>query len=119
NNGPDSDIRAIKKLVKHLVFLLISFAISNLFLAYIIGVDALYQIVREPIHQHLGGFLAIWVFTLVFYFVFAYVREIVCTRFCPYGLLHSVLLDYHSLTVAYYVECGDPRRHRQKNGRHD
>ncbi|HIY77140.1 MAG TPA: cytochrome c oxidase accessory protein CcoG [Candidatus Sphingobacterium stercorigallinarum] len=119
NNGPDSDIRAIKKLVKHLVFLLISFAISNLFLAYIIGVDALYQIVREPIHQHLGGFLAIWVFTLVFYFVFAYVREIVCTRICPYGRLQSVLLDDHSVTVAYNVARGEPRRKRKKDGRQE
>ena len=119
NNGPDSDIRAIKKLVKHAVFLFISFAISNLFLAYIIGVDSLYQIVKEPISQHFGGFVAIWVFTLVFYFVFAYVREIVCTRICPYGRLQSVLLDDHSVTVAYNVARGEPRRKRKKGGRQE
>ncbi len=109
NEGPDSDARAWRKILKHGIFLIISFLISNLFLAYIIGFDALMKIATDPIDQHIVGFLSIIVFTLVFYFVFAFVREIVCTRICPYGRLQGVLLDDHSVTVAYDAARGEPR----------
>src|SRR5690606_1288700 len=74
--------KRLKKTAKHAVFLLISFFISNIFLAYIIGIDQLWRIMTDPISQHLGGFIAIALFTLVFYGVFAYLREIVCTAIC-------------------------------------
>ena len=109
NAGPNTDARAWKKLLKHTIFLAISFFISNIFLAYIIGVDELFKIATDPIDQHLGGFISIVIFTLVFYTVFAYVREIVCTTICPYGRLQGVLLDDQSLTVAYNEERGEPR----------
>lgn len=109
NEGPNTDIRAWKKLLKHTIFLLISCAISNLFLAYIIGVDELVKIITEPIDQHLIGFISIVIFTLVFYAVFAHVREIVCTTICPYGRFQGVLLDDQSMTVAYNAQRGEPR----------
>lgn len=109
NEGPNTDARAWKKLIKHTIFLLISLFISNIFLAYIIGVDELWKIITEPIDAHMGGFIAMVIFTLLFYAVFAHVREIVCTTICPYGRLQGVLLDDQSLTVAYNVERGEPR----------
>src|SRR5690606_27585063 len=63
----------------------------------------------DPLEQHIGGFISIVVFTLVFYGVFAYVREIVCTTICPYGRLQGVLLDEQSMTVAYNDKRGEPR----------
>ncbi|MEC3881317.1 cytochrome c oxidase accessory protein CcoG [Parapedobacter sp. 10938] len=104
----------LKKGLKHAVFLLISFVISNLFLAYIVGAEALWKIMTDPIQQHLGGLAAIIVFTLVFYGVFAYLREIVCTTICPYGRLQSVLMDEKSVTIAYDHRRGEPRGHRKK-----
>ncbi len=115
NEGPDSDARAWKKVLKHTIFLAISFFISNIFLAYIIGVDALYKIMTDPVDKHIIGFASIIVFTLAFYAVFAYVREIVCTTLCPYGRLQGVLLDEKSLTVAYDVNRGEPRGKLKKN----
>lgn len=109
NEGPNTDARAWKKLLKHSIFLLISLFISNIFLAYIIGIEELWKIITEPIDQHMGGFIAMVIFTLLFYAVFAHVREIVCTTICPYGRLQGVLLDDQSLTVAYNVERGEPR----------
>lgn len=109
NEGPNTDARAWKKLLKHSIFLLLSLFISNIFLSYIIGIDALYKIITEPIDAHVGGFIAMIVFTLVFYGVFAHVREIVCTTICPYGRLQGVLLDDQSLTVAYNELRGEPR----------
>lgn len=109
NEGRDSDIRAWKKLLKHSIFFLLSFLIANIFLAYIIGADQLYKIIIDPIDEHLIGFTALIIFTLVFYAVFAHVREIVCTTICPYGRLQSVLLDEQSITVAYDADRGEPR----------
>ncbi|SEK75120.1 cytochrome c oxidase accessory protein CcoG [Parapedobacter koreensis] len=114
NQAPNTWAKQRKKLIKHAIFLLISFFISNIFLAYIIGVDNLWKIMGDPVSQHLGGFVSIMLFTLVFYAVFAYVREIVCTTVCPYGRLQGVLLDDQSITVAYDYRRGEPRGHRKK-----
>ncbi|TZF85637.1 cytochrome c oxidase accessory protein CcoG (plasmid) [Pedobacter sp. BS3] len=107
--------KILKKGAKHTIFLLISFLIANIFLAYIIGSDALLTIIREPVSQHLAGFIAILIFTLVFYGVFAYVREIVCTVICPYGRLQGVLLDKKSMIVGYDYGRGEPRGKFRKN----
>lgn len=101
--------KILKKVSKHIIFLAISFAISNVFLAYMIGSDVLIKIITEPVAQHVSGFASIVLFTLVFYGVFAYVREVVCTVICPYGRLQGVLLDNQSLVVAYDVTRGEPR----------
>jgi cytochrome c oxidase accessory protein FixG len=98
-----------KKSLKHFVFLLISFLIANTFLAYIIGVDELYKIIREPVSEHYSLLSGLIGFTLLFYGVFAFVREIVCTTVCPYGRLQSVLFDKDTMQIAYDYTRGEPR----------
>src|SRR5690606_32898440 len=114
DKGRQSGMLLVKKTIKHLLFFLISFVISNIFLAYIIGSDQLIRIMTEPVGEHIAGLAAILLFTLVFYGVFAYVREIVCTTICPYGRLQGVLLDEQSITVAYDYKRGEPRGHRSR-----
>jgi len=101
--------KILKKGSKHLIFYLISFLIANTFLAYIIGSDALIKIITEPIGIHMVGFIAIIIFTFVFYLVFAKLREIVCIIICPYGRLQGVMLDPNSVVVAYDYKRGEPR----------
>ena len=98
-----------KKLTKHTVFFLLSFIIANFFLAYIIGIDELEKIITEPISQHFAGFMAIMIFSAIFYAVYAHFREQACTVVCPYGRLQSVLLDRNSMIVAYDYKRGEPR----------
>ncbi|NNM15644.1 MAG: cytochrome c oxidase accessory protein CcoG, partial [Bacteroidia bacterium] len=98
-----------KKGLKHGIFFIISFLIANTFLAYIIGGDELIKIVTDPPSAHIGGLLAILLFTAIFYGVFAKLREQVCTTICPYGRLQGVLLDRHSIVVAYDHERGEGR----------
>lgn len=114
NNEGWTKEKIFKKLSKHLLFFLISFLIANLFLSYIIGVDALVSIISDPVQNHLVGFISITLFTLVFYAVFAFVREIVCTTICPYGRLQGVLLDDQSISVAYHYKRGEPRGNIRK-----
>ncbi|HPZ87975.1 MAG TPA: cytochrome c oxidase accessory protein CcoG [Flavihumibacter sp.] len=109
NKGPWNAEKIRVKTTKHVVFFLIAFVIANYFLAYIIGVDALFAIIREPVSQHVGGFLSLVVFSSVFYAVYAFFREQACTVVCPYGRLQSVLLDRNSVIVAYDYKRGEPR----------
>lgn len=101
--------KIIRKTAKHLVFYALSFLIANIFLAYIISAKSLGKIITEPLSEHTGGFIAILVFSGVFYGVFAFMREQICTIVCPYGRLQGVLLDKNSILVAYDYERGEPR----------
>ena len=107
--GPMTREKILKKGSKHGIFIFISFLISNTFLAYIIGSESLIRIVTEPVAAHLVGFVSIWVFTAVFYLIYSRVREQVCTLFCPYGRLQGVMMDEHTLVVAYDDVRGEPR----------
>lgn len=107
--APWTASKIFKKLSKHLIFYGCSFIIANFFLAYIIGVKELYSIITEPVSQHIGGFLSIAVFSGVFYTVYAFFREQICTVICPYGRLQGVLLDKNSMIVAYDYQRGEPR----------
>jgi len=98
-----------KRLTKFIVFYLFAFIIANLFLSYIIGIDALEKIMTEPVSEHLVGLSSILVFSGVFFGVYAYFREQACTVICPYGRLQGVLLDRNSMIVAYDYKRGEPR----------
>lgn len=115
NASPFTMDKLIKKSAKHFIFVLISFFIANIFLAYIIGSDELFKIMTEPVNRHVYGFISIWIFTGVFYIVFAKIRELVCTVICPYGRLQGVLIDRKTLVVAYDYLRGEPRGHIKKN----
>ena len=103
-----------KKALKHAIFFAIAVVVSNYFLAYIIGMDQVLHIVSEPMSAHWGGFLSMLLFSGVFYFVFARLREQVCTTICPYGRLQGVLLVKDSIVVAYDHVRGEPRTRLRK-----
>ncbi|MEO7982453.1 MAG: cytochrome c oxidase accessory protein CcoG [Bacteroidota bacterium] len=109
NNSPWTGMKIRKKITKHVAFYLLAFIIANFFLAYVIGIDDLKKIISEPLGDHIGGFLSILGFAAVFYGVYAFFREQVCTVVCPYGRLQSVLLDKNSMLVAYDHQRGEPR----------
>lgn len=101
--------KILRKGSKWAVFLVLSFVIANLLLAYGVGIDELRKIVEEPLSEHLGLFTGVVVFTAIFFFNFAWLRDQACTVVCPYGRLQSVLLDRNSVVVAYDYGRGEPR----------
>ncbi|MFD1014567.1 cytochrome c oxidase accessory protein CcoG [Winogradskyella rapida] len=103
-----------KKGLKWFIFLIISFLIANVFLAYLIGSDKLLRYISESPLDHLGTLFPLLIFTAVFYFVFAWFREQVCIIACPYGRLQSVLLDEKSIVVAYDHKRGEGEEGRKK-----
>ncbi|HHC78634.1 MAG TPA: cytochrome c oxidase accessory protein CcoG [Flavobacteriia bacterium] len=103
-----------KKGLKWLIFFFISFIIANVFLAYIIGSDVLLKYITEGPMNHVSTLIKLLVFTLVFFFVFAWFREQVCIIVCPYGRLQGVLLDRKSIVVAYDHKRGEAEKGRKK-----
>jgi cytochrome c oxidase accessory protein FixG len=114
-----------KKSLKHAIFFGIAFFISNTFLAYIVGTDRLLELVTDGPLAHIGSFIALLLFSGVFYFIFAFFREQVCIIACPYGRLQGVLLDNKSIVVAYDYKRGEPKgkhnplENRQTSGKGD
>ena len=113
-NAPWNFDKIRKKVLKHGIIYGLALFFTNFFLAYIIGMDEVLKIIREPISQHWGGFTAMIVFSGAFYGVFAQLREQVCTTICPYGRLQSVLLVKDSIVVAYDHVRGEPRTKLKK-----
>ena len=101
--------KMFKKGLKHFIFFMISFVISHTFLCYILGVDEVYKIIREPFSEHLGLLTGLIFFTYLFYAVFAFVRDLVCTTVCPYGRLQGVMFDKDTIQIAYDYKRGEPR----------
>jgi cytochrome c oxidase accessory protein FixG len=109
NRGPWTPERVLRTGGKLAIFFALSFLIANVFLAYIIGSDALWTIVTDPPSEHLAGLIAITVFSLVFFGVFARFREQACVLACPYGRIMSSFIDTHTITVTYDSRRGEPR----------
>ncbi len=103
-----------KKALKWSLFLIISFFIANVFLAYLISSDALYKMIEEGPRNHISTLVSLGIFTGVFYFIFTWFREQVCIIACPYGRLQGVLLDDKSINVAYDFVRGEKTAGRAK-----
>ncbi len=106
--------KIVKKGLKHTIFFAIAVAIANTFLAYLIGIDEVKKLVTDGPSAHMGQFIALIIFSFVFYIVFAKVREIACIVICPYGRLQGLMLDKNSIVVAYDFVRGEPRGFRKK-----
>jgi len=108
--GPDG-----RRILKFVVFFVISAFLGNTFLAYFVGWDRLLSWMTRPPTEHFGAFLLMLGTTLLMFFDFAWFREQTCIVACPYGRLQSVLLDRQSLIVGYDPGRGEPRARWRKN----
>jgi cytochrome c oxidase accessory protein FixG len=109
NSQRPNQVKFRKKAFKHILFFSISFLIANTFLAYIIGIEKLEEVIFDDPSNHIGGLTAITLFTGVFYGVYAKFREQACIVVCPYGRLQGVLLDPNSVVIGYDYRRGEPR----------
>ncbi len=107
--GDKKKIAAWRIMAKYVVYFLVCLHLANTFLAYFVGVDRMNQwVARSPL-EHPGPFLVVAFVTFAMMVDFCFFREQMCLIACPYGRLQSVLLDQHSLVVAYDAKRGDPR----------
>ncbi len=98
-----------KRTLKWSFFLLISFIITHFMYMYIVGYAEVLKIMKEGPIANPSNFLVMLIFALMFYFVFAWFREQVCTLVCPYGRLQGVLIDKQTINVFYDFKRGENR----------
>lgn len=115
NEGEWTTEKIIKKSAKHIIFFCLSFLIAHTFLAYILGVDEVIKIIHEPLSEHIALLAGLLFFSFLFYSVYAFVREIVCTTICPYGRLQGVMFDKDTMQIAYDYKRGEPRGKMKKS----
>ncbi len=104
----------LRRVLKNLVFVLMSIFVANVFLAYFVGVEALARWISSPPSQHFSGFLVMGATAALVFLDFAYFREQMCTVVCPYARLQAALLDKNSLIIGYEGKRGEPR-HKGKS----
>lgn len=107
--APLSAGKIIRRVTKHTLYILVSAAITHLFLAYFVSIPEVWSMMHEAPVAHWGSFLFISIATGILYFNFAWFREQLCIVICPYGRLQSALIDDHSLVIGYDVKRGEPR----------
>ncbi|MCB0282941.1 MAG: cytochrome c oxidase accessory protein CcoG [Calditrichaeota bacterium] len=109
NSMPWTGGKVFKKFSKHIIFFGISFLIGNMFMAYIVGDQRLFEIISSPPSENLTGFISVLAFSGIFYFIFSSFREQACVIVCPYGRFQSVLLDKSSIVISYDFVRGEKR----------
>jgi len=113
-NQEMSAAKALKRILKHGIYLIISFFTILTFMAYVIGTGEVGQMLKGWPLEGFGILMGVLAFTGVHYFVFAWFREQVCTMVCPYGRLQGVMLDVNTILVAYDYKRGEPRGKGEK-----
>ena len=106
--------KMVKRILKHGIYLIISFFTILTFMAYVIGTGEVGQMLKGWPLEGFGILMGVLAFTGAHYFVFAWFREQVCTMVCPYGRLQGVMLDVNTILVAYDYKRGEPRGRGEK-----
>ena len=106
--------KILKKGTKWLIFYLIAVLVVVVSMMYIVGSSFFFRMVEDGFAEHYGKFTVMFIVSWLFFFVFAWFREQVCTLVCPFGRLQSVLLDKQTLQVAYDFKRGEAINGRAK-----
>ncbi len=99
----------LKRLTKHVTFLMVSIFFTNIFLMWFTGPQKLLSMIKAPISENITVFSFMLAISIFYYWIYSYFREQVCTMICPYGRLQGVLLDSKSISVIYDYKRGEPR----------
>jgi polyferredoxin len=101
--------KALKRIVKHALYLVASLIITHIFLSYFVSLPEVWRMMQDAPREHWAAFVFVFVSAGILYFNFAWFREQLCIVICPYGRLQSALTDDHTMTIGYDVKRGEPR----------
>ncbi len=106
--------KVTRKLLKHLLWAMLSLLTALAFMAYFVPSDALYQgVVGFELSPLITGWVAF--FTLCTYLNAGFLREKMCTHACPYSRFQAALFDASTKLVAYDAIRGESRGPRKRN----
>lgn len=104
-----SSSKALKRTIKWGLYVLASFILAHVFLAYFISIPSVWKNMTSAPTENITQFLFILSFTGIFTFCFGWFREQFCIILCPYGRFQSALTDDQTVTVFYDFNRGEPR----------
>lgn len=101
--------KILRKLLKHVLFILVALILAHAFLSYFYAHQEIVQMIKEGPSSHMRPFMWAMVLTGLIYFDCFWFREQFCIVMCPYGRLQSALQDKDTFHVAYDALRGEPR----------
>ncbi|MCB9063040.1 MAG: cytochrome c oxidase accessory protein CcoG [Halobacteriovoraceae bacterium] len=99
-----------KRIIKWILFVLVSLHIGHTFVGYFVGTHRLLGISLKSPADNLTIFITTMVISLIFLIDFGWFREQFCLIACPYGRFQSVMMDEDSMVIIYDDKRGEPRR---------
>ena len=109
DEAPWSKQKIVRRVSKHVAYILVSAVLTHLFLAYFVSLPEVWSMMLAAPAKHWGAFVFMMSFTGLTYFIFGWFREQVCIVICPYGRIQAALTDENTITVAYDARRGEPR----------
>ncbi len=104
-----------KRMAKYLVFFAISFVVISTLASYLFGFDKIKTLLLAGPASNARGFIFLMIFSFIYFLIYSWFREQVCTLICPYGRMQGVLLDKKSIVISYDYKRGEPAGRFKKN----
>jgi cytochrome c oxidase accessory protein FixG len=113
DKAPWSASKALKKISKHAVWLLIALATGGAWVFYFTDAPTLLRdfVVGEA---SLSSYLFVGLLTFTTYTLAGTMREQVCTYMCPWPRIQAAMIDKDALSVTYRLDRGEPRGAHKK-----
>jgi cytochrome c oxidase accessory protein FixG len=93
-----------RKAAKWSTFLLVALVLSMALMSYFAGARDLWSFNGGRVEYSL-----VTIFTLAWFFDFAWFREQFCNYLCPYARLQGALTDDETIQISYLPDRGEPR----------
>jgi cytochrome c oxidase accessory protein FixG len=113
DKAPLSVSKAVKKLSKHAIWLLIAAATGGAWVFYFANAPTLFREVFSGTAS-VPTYLFIGLLTFTTYALAGTMREQVCTYLCPWPRIQAAMIDKDALSVTYRVDRGEPRGPHKK-----
>jgi cytochrome c oxidase accessory protein FixG len=113
DKAPLSFGKAIKKVSKHLVWLLIAAATGGAWVFYFADAPTLFRDLFTG-QASIASYLFVGALTFTTYSLAGTMREQVCTYMCPWPRIQAAMMDKDALSVTYRVDRGEPRGPHKK-----
>lgn len=110
---PLKGLRLLRRITKHLLWILLALATAATFTGYFIPIR---EIVSDSLQLQLSAATAGWLAIMagLTYANAGLVRDKICLHACPYSRFQSVMFDEDTRTVSYDARRGEPRANRRK-----
>jgi cytochrome c oxidase accessory protein FixG len=108
DDAPMGPSKAVKRISKHLIWLVISVATGGAWIFYFADAP---QLLDQFIHGEAANvaYMTVFVLTATTYVFGGLMREQVCIYMCPWPRVQAAMLDEESLVVTYNDWRGEPR----------